>query len=701
MLSKLQPSASRCLRSSLRAFSSTNGKKILEGYGENLFKGAVADKYLSKVGLPPGTIEKAEWIKCPATADKVAAGVVDWATERGASIFCHWFQPLGSSGVRHGLSAQVHNAFFNFNAKGQPEWDLKGKDLLQSESDGSSYNTGGLRATHTAGGYITIDPTSPMFLRGDTVFIPGGFTTWTGHAIDEKIPAMRSVEALNKQGTRLLKLLGYEVPGIQTNIGLEQEFFLIPRKAYMKRLDLQMSGRTVMGKDAPRGQEMCDHYMGPPSEGTNAALECMRELQQECFKLGIPLRTRHREVAPNQYEFAPFFGTMTTQIDQNVMVMQILEEVATRHGLAALLQEKPFNNINGSGKHNNWSIGTTDGVGLLNVGQLAEASGSHEIFPVIMAAIVKALNQHGDLLRMSIASPGNDFRLGACEAPPAIVSTYLGNDLTSYLDAYRKGQTAAYKPGAREISTGVPQMNAVKVPAEDRNRTSPFPYGGHRFEFRAVGSAQNVSLVNTCLNTICANAFKEFADEIEAGSTPHEVAKKAYDNHWRVIFNGDNYDPVQQQKLTDDGVWRIDSGVDAIARYTAPKNIELFSSMGVLTSEECAARQTILLEHYVGTVEIEALCMIDMLNKHIIPSVERAGVGPLDELKASVGIIQKALAGVHAEKDEVARATLARNLRLDTMVELRAHADAAEAVVPADLWTLATYEDLLFLDQTS
>jgi glutamine synthetase len=698
MLSKMQSSASRGLRSSLRAFSSKN---LLEGYGENLFKGAVADKYLSKVGLPPGTIEKGEWIKCPATADKVAAGVVDWASERGASVFCHWFQPLGSSGVRHGGTAQVHNAFFNFDANGQPEWDLKGKDLLQGESDGSSYNTGGLRATHTAGGYITIDPTSPMFLRGDTVFVPGGFTTWSGHSICEKIPAMRSVTALNTHGKRLLKVLGYEVPGLQSNIGLEQEFFLVPRGAYQRRPDLQLAGRTLTGKDAPRGQEMCDHYMGPPSEGTNQALECMRELQEECYKLGIPLKTRHREVAPNQYEHAPYFGTMTTQIDQNLMVMQILEEVATRHGLAALLQEKPFNNINGSGKHNNWSIGTTDGIGLLNVGQLAKASGSGDIFPVIMAAIVKALDQHGDLLRMAIASPGNDFRLGACEAPPAIVSTYLGNDLTTFLDAYRKGKHAAYKPGNREIDTGVPEMNLVKVPAEDRNRTSPFPYGGHRFEFRAVGSAQNVSLVNTCLNTICANAFKEFADAIEGGKKPQAVAAEALNNHWRVIFNGDNYDTEMQQKLTDDGVWRIDSGIDAIVRYTAPKNVELFSAMGIFTAEDCAARQTILLEHYVGTVEIEALTMIDMLNQHIIPSVQRAGVGGLDELKAAVGTLQKAVAGIHAEEDEVAKANLARHLRLETMVELRAHADAAEAVVPADLWTLATYAELLFLDQTS
>jgi len=272
--------------------------------------------------------------------------------------------------------------------------------------------------------------------------------------------------------------------------------------------------------------------------------------------------------------------------------------------------------------------------------------------------------------------------------------------LTDYLDAYRNGKVAAYTSADSFVETGVPQMNKVKMPSEDRNRTSPFPYGGHRFEFRAVGSAQNVALVNTCLQTMCGQVFKEFADAIEGGKKPQDVASEALNGHWKVIFNGDNYDPEMQQKLTDDGVWRIDSGVEAMARYTAPKNVELFSSMGVLTAEECASRQSVLIEHYVGSVEIEALCLIDMLNQHIIPSVQRAGVGPLDELKAAVGILQTAIAGIHAEEDEVAKGTLARNLRLDTMVEIRVHADAAEGVVPADLWTLATYAELLFLDQT-
>jgi len=598
----------------------------------------------------------------------------------------------------------VQNAFFNFDKSGTPIWNLKGKDLIQGETDGSSYPNGGLRATHTAGGYVTVDPTSPMWCRGDTVFIPAAFVTYNGHAMDEKTPLLRSVDALDREGRRLLKLLGYDIGDarLQSNIGLEQEFFLVPRDQYLRRPDLMMAGRTVIGMDAARGQEMCDHYMGPPALSANPAMACMQELQEECYKLGIPLKTRHREVAPGQYEFAPHFGFCTTQIDQNLTVMQILEEVATRHGLAALLNEKPFDNINGSGKHNNWSIVTTDNVNLFHVDQLAKAAGSSDIFPVIMSAIVAAVDMHGDLLRMSIATPGNDFRLGACEAPPAIMSTYLGEDLTDFLKDFKAGKSGSYSPKSTKMNVGPSCLADVEIPSQDRNRTSPFPYGGHRFEFRAVGSAQNVSLVNVCLNSMCAGMFKHFADAIESGMSPQEVASTALNYHWKAIFNGDNYNEENQKMLTDAGVWRIDSNVDAICQFTDPKNIDLFQSMGVLSVEECAARQTVMLEHYVGSVEIEAKCMIQMINQYVIPSVKRSGVGiSLAGLKEAAGTVESALQSIHKEQDEKRKAQLARILRLDTMVEIRKEVDAAEAVVPADLWTLATYQELLFLDQTS
>jgi glutamine synthetase len=576
--------------------------------------------------------------------------------------------------------------------------DFKGKTLIKGETDGSSYPNGGLRGTHEAGGYLAVDTSSPIFLRGDTIFIPSVFVSYYGKALDEKTPLLRANNALNKHGSRLLSKLGLDVSsGIRTNIGLEQEIFLIPRDAYYKRPDLQLTGRTVFGKDAPRGQEMCDHYMAPLSTST-AALACMQEIQDECWRIGIPLKTRHREVAPNQFEFAPLYGTNTTQIDQNLMVMQIIEEIAPKHGLTALLQEKPFNDINGSGKHNNWSIATNDGVNLLDPEALHAATGNEVAFPVVMAAIIAAVDEHGDLMRMAIASPGNDFRLGACEAPPAIVSTYLGTDMTNYLEAFKGGHAAKYEPGRKTLDLGCAEILPFQVPAEDRNRTSPFPYGGARFEFRAVGSSQNVSMVNTVLNTIAAEKFSEFADRIEAGDDPATIAREALAKHWKVIFNGNNYDEANQEMLTKNGLWRIDSGVEAVKRLTDPKNMALFEKMGVLSPQECEAREGILHDHYTGTVEMEALCLIDMIKQHMIPSVKAAGVGPLAELEKAVDTLKQAIAGVHAAGSSYEKASLARVLRLETMIDIREVCDAAEAIVPANLWTLATYKELLFLD---
>lgn len=606
---------------------------------------------------------------------------------------------MGSSGVRHGQTGQVHNMMLEFDKNNKVVQDFKGKTLIKGETDGSSYPNGGLRGTHEAGGYLAVDTSSPIFLRGDTMFIPSVFVSYYGAALDEKTPLLRANAALDKHGSRLLTKLGLDCSsGIVTNIGLEQEIFLVPRDQYYRRPDLQLTGRTLIGKNAPRGQEMCDHYMAPLSSAT-AALPCMQEIQDECWRIGIPLKTRHREVAPNQFEFAPLYGYNTAQIDQNVMVMQIIEEVAAKHGLAALLQEKPFNDINGSGKHNNWSIATKDGVNLLAPKSLEAATGNKHAFPVVMAAIVAGIDEYGDLMRMAISSPGNDFRLGACEAPPAIVSTYLGTDMTNYLEAFMNGDDAPYNPATKTIDLGTKEVVPFEVPAEDRNRTSPFPYGGARFEFRAVGSSQNVSLVNTVLNTLTAEKFCEFADRIEAGEDPAAVARAELKEHWKVIFNGDNYDPANQQMLTDRGVWRIDSGVEAIAHLTMDKNIKLFEKMGVLTQKECEARQDILHDHYTGTVEMEALTLIDMIQQHIIPAVKKAGVGPLKDLEGAVPTIKKALAGIHDADSSYDKAKLARVLRLETMIEIREICDAAEEVCPAEYWTLATYKELLFLDQ--
>ena len=624
----------------------------------------------------------------------------DRAVDRGANTYCHWFQPMASSGVRHGQTGQVQNMMMKFNrTTNDVEFDFDGKMLIKGETDGSSYPNGGLRATHQAGGYLAIDTSSPIFLRGDTIFIPSAFVSYHGAALDEKTPLLRSNAALNTQGVRLLKHLGLDMTNrkVISNIGLEQEFFLVPRDQYYRRPDLQLAGRTIIGKDAPRGQEMCDHYMAPPSS-SNPALACMQEIQDECWRIGIPLKTRHREVAPNQYEFAPLFGLNTTQVDQNLMVMQIIEEVSARHGLAALLQEKPFNDVNGSGKHNNWSIATDDGVQLLHPTKLNEATKHPYALAVVMAAVCAAVDQHGDLMRMAIATPGNDFRLGACEAPPAIVSTYLGDDMTAYLEAFKDGKSGEYVPHTKMIDLGVSEVEPFQVPAEDRNRTSPFPYGGARFEFRAVGSSQNTSMVNTVLNTIVAEKFQEFSDAMDKGEKPEEIARRVLEKHWRIIFNGNNYCEEMQKALTERGIWRIDSGVEAIAQLTSPKNIDIFEKMGVLTKDECHSRQNIMHSHYVGTIEIEAKCLIDMIQQNIIPSVKAAGVGPLADLEAAVGTVKNAIAELHHAEDPYKAAQLARVLRLETMIDIRAICDAAEEVVPANLWTLATYKELLFLD---
>lgn len=688
--------ARRVAPTSVRGFAST---ELYSDYGKHAFTGKIADDYLKKHGASGDILKDASWTETH--ADVVAAAVLDWAADNGAHTFCHWFQPVGSSGVRHGQSGQVQNRMMKFDKNNEIQWDFKGKDLVKGETDGSSFPNGGLRGTHCAGGYLAIDTSSPIFLRGDTIFVPSALVSYYGDALDEKTPLLRSNAALNKHGGRLLKHLGLDAEsegGLKANIGLEQEIFLIPRDAFYKRPDLQLTGRTIIGKDAPRDQEMCDHYMGPLSSAT-PALACMQEIQEECFAMGIPLKTRHREVAPNQFEFAPLYGSNTTQIDQNLMVMQIIEEVAPRHGLTALIQEKPFNNVNGSGKHNNWSISTADGTQLLVPNDINAATGNDLAFGVIMAAVVAAVDEHGDLLRAAIASPGNDFRLGACEAPPAIVSTYLGDDMTSYLENFKDGKdVGAYNPGVNTLDLGVSEIRPFTVPAEDRNRTSPFPYGGGRFEFRAVGSAQNVSLVNTVLNTITAEKFAEFADRIDAGEDAVAIAQEALDKHWKVIFNGDNYDEDSQQMLTDRGVWRIDSGVEAIRVLSSDKNVALFEKMSVLNQNEMVARESILHDHYSGTVEMEGKCMVDMINQHIIPSVKSAGVGPLPELESAVATVKAALAEIHGAESSYEKAQLARVLRLETMVDIRAICDAAEEVVPANLWTLATYKELLFLD---
>jgi len=667
----------------------------LKGYGENVFWGVTASPFLMQEGLTIADIEDPSWTKDAAKADKVAAAVLQFAISRGAKSFCHLFQPMGAT-YRHGHVGCVQLAMFEFDKNMQPLWELKGKHLLQGETDGSSYPNGGMRATHTAGGYLCIDPISPMYVRDDCLYVPAAFVAYTGKSLDEKIPLHRACGALSREGVRLFKLLGYEIKGMQINIGLEQEFFILPRKQFYRRPDLQFTGRTVMGKMPGRGQEGCDHYMAPIKVGT-AALAAIKEIQEEAFKLGIPLKTRHREVAPNQYEMAPLFGDVRVQTDQNLLLMQIAEEVCTKHGLAAVFVEKPFAGVNGSGKHNNWSIATDTGVNLFNPDQLTKASGDPKTFAIVMAATVSAVDKYGDMMRMGIASPGNDFRLGAMEAPPAVISTYLGEQMTQFLTKFMEDGTTMYEPKTTPIDMGCSSLPGVVAPAEDRNRTSPFPYGGFRFEFRAVGSSQNVSLVNTVLATMVAHEFADIAAKVEAGQNANDVAREMLKEHMKAVFNGNGYDESWPSQAESRGIYHIPSGVEAINRLGVVKNKELFSSMGVFTAEEVEARKEVLFEHYIGVVEMEALTMVDMIKQHVVPSGKAADVNA-DEVLQGVEKILGALEGVHGAGSLFEGATLSRTLRLETMVDVRKLCDDIESKVPSHLWTLATYKELLFMD---
>ena len=675
---------------------------MAETFGNDLFSGAVANAYLRNVALDPNTLKTPAWTRNPATIEKVAAAVLMWAQDQKADSYCQWFQPLAGAGARHGQSAQVQNTMMKVDRRGQWEWHFTGAMLMRGETDGSSFPNGGLRETCRAAAYLVLDPSSPIFIRHGVVHIPACMCSHDGHALDEKTPLLRSVDALSREGARLLNLLGIPTNQVVPNIGLEQEFFLVTAEAYRKRPDLQQTGRTLFGHVATRGQDGEDHYMAPLAAGSKA-LACTRQVQRECFKVGIPLRTKHREVAPGQFEFAPLYGTTVQQVDQNVLVMQILDEVAKEHGLVALLHEKPFEGVNGSGKHNNWSLAVAEGgTNLFNYGQLREQYGEvgEAAFPVILAAVLEGVKSHGDLMRISVATPGNDFRLGACEAPPAIMTAYLGNDLTSYLGKYVVHGAGAYEPSTRTVDLGAAAIAPFVVPAEDRNRTSPFPFGGHRFEFRAVGSSQNVSFVNTVLNTITANAFAAFAERIEGGASPRSVACASLATSMAVVFNGDGYSTENQHALIARGLPCADSGVDAIAELTAGKNAALFAKHRVLNPEELAARREVMLQEYIAVVRVEAATMVNIFEKYVAPT--STSLPPVKKkLFQMATTIREALTLIWDPRlSTLAQAQLCRRLRLHDMPAFRTSVDSLESHVPASEWPLATYEELFFMDST-
>ncbi len=659
-------------------------------------------------------------------ANVVASAMKDWAIENGASHFTHWFQPLT------GLTAEKHDSLISPDGQGGVLFDFSGSDLVQGEPDASSFPSGGLRATFEARGYTAWDATSPAFLmRSDnavTLVIPTAFVSWTGEALDTKIPLLRSVEALSKQALRILKLFGTDrgVTRIITTVGPEQEYFLVDRELFFQRPDLVTCDRTLFGAKPPKGQQLEDQYFGVIPQ---RVLACMADAERELYRLGVPVKTRHNEVAPGQYEIAPLFEMSQLASDHQMLTMETLKRVAQRHGLMCILHEKPFAGVNGSGKHNNWSMATDQGHNLLDPQDDTHANMQ---FLVFLCAVIRAVDLHADLLRASIASAGNDHRLGANEAPPAIISIFLGDMLQDILDQVERGQLK------RTLKGGVIDLGARTLPmlprhSGDRNRTSPFAFTGNKFEFRAVGSAQTIAWPNTVLNTIAAESLDFIATELEkavgANPTPAKVQaasmallKKIVKQHKRVLFGGDGYSAEWHAEAEKRGLPHLRNSVDALAVMKSKQNIDLFKKYSVLTRPEVESRQAIAYEKYIKQLEIEAETMVSMARTMILPAAlksqavvalavsttEAAGVKCNDTLAAlgefvnlvsrfreSLAALEKVIS--HTESDPVKHATWIRDKVRPAMNTLRTYADQLEATVGADLWPMPTYRQLLFL----
>jgi len=662
----------------------------------------------------------------PAAADVVAASMKDWAIENGASHYTHWFQPLT------GLTAEKHDSLAGPDGSGGVVFNFSGSELVQGEPDASSFPSGGLRATFEARGYTAWDATSPAFLmRGEnnvTLCIPTAFVSWTGEALDTKIPLLRSVEALSSQALRILRIFGTDqgVSRIITTVGPEQEYFLVDRELYYRRPDLLTCERTLFGAKPPKGQQLEDHYFGtiPPR-----VLAFMSESERELYRLGVPVKTRHNEVAPGQYEIAPLFEASHIASDHQMLLMETLKRVAPRFGLQALLHEKPFAGVNGSGKHNNWSMSTDTGVNLLDP---QDDTHTNMQFLVFLVATIRAVDIHADLLRASIASAANDHRLGANEAPPAIISIFLGKMLSDILEQVERGLPK------RTIRGGVLDLGAKTLPmlprhSGDRNRTSPFAFTGNKFEFRAVGSSASIAWPNTVLNTIVAESLEYMAEQLEraVGSrrSPARlqagviaVLKKVIKQHKRVIFDGDNYSEEWHAEAHDRGLPNLKDSVEAFGVLRARKNVDLFRKYGVLTKAEHDSRTHIMVEKYIKQLAIEAETMVSIARGQVLPAALRhqqrmaeavaatqaAGVDcddTVDALRSFVELVTRVRyataaveqASAHPEADPMKHATqISRQLK-PAMAELRIAVDTAETLVAADLWPLPTYRDLLFL----
>ena len=695
-------------------------QNIPELYGSLVFNDKVMRSKLPKdmYKALKKTIESGTHLELD-VANSVAVAMKEWATENGATHYTHWFQPMTN------VTAEKHDSFITPTGDGQVIMDFSGKELVKGEPDASSFPSGGLRATFEARGYTAWDPTSPAFIKDGTLYIPTAFCSYSGEALDKKTPLLRSMQTLDKEATNLLHIIGNkDVKHVNTTVGPEQEYFLVDKELYKQRKDLVFCGRTLIGAPAPKGQEMEDHYFGALKPRVAAY---MHDLDVELWKLGIPAKTKHNEVAPAQHELAPVFDTTNVAVDHNQLTMEVMKKVADKHGLVCLLHEKPFEGINGSGKHNNWSMITDAGVNILDPGK---TPAENTQFLIFLTAVIKAVDEYADVLRISVASAGNDHRLGANEAPPAVVSVFLGDELTEVLKSIENDE---YFAGSRavQMDIGAKVLPHFVKDNTDRNRTSPFAFTGNKFEFRMLGSEASVANPNIILNTAVAECVHQFAEQLKdvpedkMEDAIHELIKKTIIDHKRVIFNGNGYTDEWIEEATKRGLFNLKSTPDALPQWIADKNIELFTKYHIFTKEEIESRYEIWLESYSKILNIESNTMVEMVQKDFLPSVfayidkvaatavakksvvsdvSTASEGKLikelsqlaDEISTGLETLRADTAKALATEDPLANAKAYQTVVLSDMDELRKSVDAAETLIPDALLPYPTYDKLLF-----
>ena len=695
-------------------------QNIPELYGSLVFNDKVMRSKLPKdmYKALKKTIESGTHLELD-VANSVAVAMKEWAIENGATHYTHWFQPMTN------VTAEKHDSFISPTGDGQVIMDFSGKELVKGEPDASSFPSGGLRATFEARGYTAWDPTSPAFIKDGTLYIPTAFCSYSGEALDKKTPLLRSMQTLDKEATNLLHIIGNkDVKHVNTTVGPEQEYFLVDKELYKQRKDLVFCGRTLIGAPAPKGQEMEDHYFGALKPRVAAY---MHDLDVELWKLGIPAKTKHNEVAPAQHELAPVFDTTNVAVDHNQLTMEVMKKVADKHGLVCLLHEKPFEGINGSGKHNNWSMITDTGVNILDPGK---TPAENTQFLIFLTAVIKAVDEYADVLRISVASAGNDHRLGANEAPPAVVSVFLGDELTEVLKSIENDE---YFAGSRavQMDIGAKVLPHFVKDNTDRNRTSPFAFTGNKFEFRMLGSEASVANPNIILNTAVAECVHQFAEQLKnvpedkMDEAIHELIKKTIIDHKRVIFNGNGYTDEWIEEATKRGLFNLKSTPDALPQWIADKNIELFTKYHIFTKEEIESRYEIWLESYSKILNIESNTMVEMVQKDFLPSVfayidkvaatavakksvvsdvSTASEGKLikelsqlaDEISTGLETLKADTAKALATEDPLANAKAYQTVVLSDMDELRKSVDAAETLIPDALLPYPTYDKLLF-----